>query len=103
MIIYDEMYLDIYFYVQQYNMELYQYSRIPLSRVPLTRENQLVALVPWTPNFSDSSLAAAHMSHDGASDPHVLKWANFSTRPFITGDMTTLSVTAITHPLGHVG
>ena len=38
------------------------YSRIPLSRAPLTRGNQLVALGPWTPNFSDSSLAAAHMT-----------------------------------------
>ena len=38
------------------------YSRIPLSRAPLTRGNQLVALAPWTPNFSDSSLAAAHMT-----------------------------------------
>ena len=37
-------------------------SRIPLSRAPLTRGNQLVALAPWTPNFSDSSLAAAHMT-----------------------------------------
>ena len=38
------------------------YSRIPLSRAPLTRGNQLVALAPWTPKFSDSSLAAAHMT-----------------------------------------
>ena len=37
------------------------YSRIPLSRAPLTRENQLVALAPWTPNFSDAPLATAHM------------------------------------------
>ena len=38
------------------------YSRIPLSRVPLTRENQLNALAPWTPNFSDAPLATAHMT-----------------------------------------
>ena len=38
------------------------YSRIPLSRAPLTRENQLVALAPWTPNFSDPPLATAHMT-----------------------------------------
>ena len=38
------------------------YSRIPLSRVPLTRENQLVALAPWTPNFSDAPLATARMT-----------------------------------------
>ena len=30
--------------------------------MPLTRENQLVALAPWTPNFSDASLATAHMT-----------------------------------------
>ena len=40
----------------------YFYSRIPLSRAPLTRENQLVALDPWTPNFSDAPLATAHMT-----------------------------------------
>ena len=39
-----------------------KYSRIPLSRAPLTRENQLVALTPWTPNFSDATLATAHMT-----------------------------------------
>ena len=38
------------------------YSRIPLSRAPLTRENQLVALAPWTPNFSDATLATAPMT-----------------------------------------
>ena len=38
------------------------YSQIPLSRAPLTRENQLVALAPWTPNFSDMPLATAHMT-----------------------------------------
>ena len=38
------------------------YSRILLSRVPLTRENQLAALIPWTPNFSDTPLATAHMT-----------------------------------------
>ena len=38
------------------------YSRIPLSRAPLTCENQLVALAPWTPNFSDATLATAHMT-----------------------------------------
>ena len=38
------------------------YSRIPLSRAPLTRENQLVALAPWTPNFSDPPLATARMT-----------------------------------------
>ena len=37
-------------------------SRIPLSRAPLTRENQLVALAPWTPNFSDAPPATAHMT-----------------------------------------
>ena len=42
-------------------LSLPQYSRIPLSRAPLTRENQLVALAPWTPNFSDTPLATAHM------------------------------------------
>ena len=40
-----------------------QYSRIPLSRAPLTRENQLVALAPWTPKFSDAPLAAARMTN----------------------------------------
>ena len=39
-----------------------RYSRIPLSRAPLTRENQLVALAPWTPNFSDAPLATARMT-----------------------------------------
>ena len=39
-----------------------QYSRSPLSRAPLTRENQLVALAPWTPNFSDATLATAPMT-----------------------------------------
>ena len=38
------------------------YSRIPLYRAPLTRENQLVALAPWTPNFSDAPLVTAHMT-----------------------------------------
>ena len=38
------------------------YNRIPLSRAPLTHGIQLVALAPWTPNFSDSSLAAAHIT-----------------------------------------
>ena len=40
----------------------HRYSRIPLSRAPLTRENQLVALAPWTPNFSDAPLATARMT-----------------------------------------
>ena len=35
---------------------------IPLSRAPLTRRNQLVAVAHWTPNFPDSSLVAAHMT-----------------------------------------
>ena len=38
------------------------YSRIPLSRAPLTHENQLAALAPWTPNFSDATLATAPMT-----------------------------------------
>ena len=38
------------------------YSRIPLSCVPLTRENQLVALAPWTTNFNDTPLATTHMT-----------------------------------------
>ena len=38
-------------------VEYYMYSRIPL-----TRENQLVALAPWTPNFSDATLATAPMT-----------------------------------------
>ena len=38
------------------------YSRIPLFRTQLTRGNQLVALAPWTPNFSDLLLAAAHIT-----------------------------------------
>ena len=38
------------------------YNRITLSRAPLTRENQLVALAPWTPNFSDAPLATARMT-----------------------------------------
>ena len=38
------------------------YSQIPLSRAPLTRENQLVALAPSTPKFSDAPLATAHMT-----------------------------------------
>ena len=38
------------------------HSRIPLFRAPLTRKNQLVALAPWTPNFSDAPLATAHMT-----------------------------------------
>ena len=41
---------------------LSKYSRIPLSRAPLTRENQLVALAPWTPNFSEAPLAIARMT-----------------------------------------
>ena len=50
------------------------YSRIPLSRAPLTRENQLVALAPWTPNFSDSSLAAAHMTEPVTTCVEVSKF-----------------------------
>ena len=38
------------------------YSRILLSRALLTRENQLVALASWTPNFSDAPLATARMT-----------------------------------------
>ena len=41
---------------------LTKYSRITLSRAPLTRENQLVGLAPWTPNFSDAPLATTHMT-----------------------------------------
>ena len=44
------------------NLRKSLYSRIPLSRVPLTRENQLVALAPWTPNFSDAPLPTARMT-----------------------------------------
>ena len=43
-------------------LEIWWYSRIPLSRAPLTCENQLVALAPWTPNFSDATLATAPMT-----------------------------------------
>ena len=39
----------------------YWYSRIPLSRAPLTRENQLVTLAPWTPNFSEAPPATARI------------------------------------------
>ena len=38
------------------------HSQILLSRAPLTRENQLVALAAWTPNFRDMPLATAHMT-----------------------------------------
>ena len=38
------------------------HSRIPLSCTPLTRGNLLVALTPWTPNFSGLPLVAAHMT-----------------------------------------
>ena len=38
------------------------YSQFPLSRAPLTRGNQFVVVTPWTPNFSDSSFMAAHMT-----------------------------------------
>ena len=38
------------------------YSRIPLSCAPLTRENQLAALAPRTPNFSDAPLSTACMT-----------------------------------------
>ena len=41
--------------------EVCEYSQILLSRAPLTRKNQLVALAPWTPNFSDAPLATARM------------------------------------------
>ena len=34
----------------------------PVISRALTRENQLVALAPWTPNFSDAPLATAHMT-----------------------------------------
>ena len=44
-----------------FSQDIY-YSRIPLSRAPLTRENQLVALAPWTPNFSDAPLTTARMT-----------------------------------------
>ena len=52
----------------EYYSDMYQeetisiYSRIPLSCAPLTRENQLVALAPWTPNFSVAPLATARMT-----------------------------------------
>ena len=39
----------------------YWYSPILLSRAPLTRENQLVALAPWTPNFSEAPPATARI------------------------------------------
>ena len=38
------------------------YSRILLSRAPLTCENQLLTLAHWTPNFSGAPLATAHMT-----------------------------------------
>ena len=51
-------------HIQKSNWQnkLTKYSRIPLSRAPLTRENQLVALAPWIPNFSDAPLATARMT-----------------------------------------
>ena len=53
---------DLHFYPPPHQEALQLYSRIPLSRAPLTRENQLVALAPWTPNFSDAPLATARMT-----------------------------------------
>ena len=54
--------IAVFFFLNISTELLDKYSRIPLSRAPLTRENQLVALAPWTPNFSDVPLATAHMT-----------------------------------------
>ena len=60
----------------------YVYSRIPLSRAPLLRENWLVTLAPWTPNFSDVPFATTHMCWTEkisplAHYPHA-RWQHFN-------------------------
>ena len=82
------------------------YSQILLSRAPLTRGNQLVALVPWTPNFSDSSLAAAHMT-----EPVTHMWWSEQISPLVHSSQATWQLFNLshciemhnTHLLGHVG
>ena len=84
----------------------WRYSQIPLSRAPLTRENQLVAVAPWTPNFSDSSLAAAHMT-----EPMTHMCWSEQISPLVHSSQATWQPFNLshciemhnTHLLGHVG
>ena len=82
------------------------YSQIPLSRAPLTCGNLLVALAPWTPNFSDWSLAAAHMTEpvthmcwSGQISP-LVNSSQATWQPFNLSHWIEMHNT---HLLGHVG
>ena len=82
------------------------YSQIPLSRAPLTHGNQLVAVAPWTPNFSDSSLAAAHMT-----EPVTHMCWSEQISPLVHSSQATWQPFNLshciempnTHLLGHIG
>ena len=82
------------------------YSRIPLSRAPLTRENQLVALAPWTPNFSDVPLATTHMTdlvtHMCWSE-QISPLAHSSQATWQAFNLSHCIETHNTHPLGYAG
>ena len=85
---------------------LAKYSKITLSRAPLTRGNQFVAVAPWTPNFSDSSLAAAHMT-----EPVTHMCWSEQISPLVHSSQATWQPFNLshciempnTHLLGHVG
>ena len=87
-------------------LKIFEYSRIPLSRALLTRGNQLVALAPWTPNFSDSSLAVAHMT-----EPVTHMCWSEQISPLVHSSQATWQPFNLshciemhnTHLLGHVG
>ena len=76
------------------------------SQISLTRENQLVAVAHWTPNFSDSSLAAAHMTEPMT---HI-SWSE-QISPLVHSSQATWQPFNLskciemhnTHLLGHVG
>ena len=82
------------------------YSQIPLSRAPLTRGNQLVVVTPWTPNFSDSSFMAAHMT-----EPVTHMCWSEQISPLVHSSQATWQPFNLshciemhnTHLLGHVG
>ena len=83
-----------------------QYSWIPLSRASLTRENQLVALAPSTPNFSDAPLATTHMTDPVTHmcwSEQISPLAHSSQATWRAFNLSHCIEMHNTHPLGHAG
>ena len=86
--------------------QTFYYSQIPLSRAPLTRGNQLVAVAPWTPNFSDSSLAPANMTEPVTHmcwSEQIFLLVHSSQATWQPFNLSHCIEMPNTHLLGHVG